>query len=163
MSSNSIEPQIVMPRDYWPAVLQETIIEVFSTMAGAGVTIASTDAPLATEQFTALVGIAGAIRATFILQCNQTASHRLAAQMLGVVPEDPACQEASADALGEICNIVAGYFKAKVGLGDTCMLSVPTIIVGRNYKFHSARTFERLELAVSYEGETLLATLEIAR
>ena len=43
------------------------------------------------------------------------------------------------------------------------MLSVPTIIVGRNYKFHSARVFQTLELAVSHVGEQLLATLEIAR
>jgi CheY-specific phosphatase CheX len=163
MSSNSIEPEIVTPRHHWPAVLQETVVEVFSTMAGASVSVAPSVAPLATAQFTGLVGIAGAIRATFLLQCNQAASHKLAAQMLGVVPEDPACQKASADALGEICNIIAGYFKAKVGLGDTCMLSVPTIIVGRNYQFHSAKMFERLELAVSYEGEALFATLEIAR
>ena len=42
------------------------------------------------------------------------------------------------------------------------MLSVPTIIVGQDYKFHSARMFEKLELVVAYEGERLLATLEIA-
>ena len=79
-----------------------------------------------------------------------------------VSPDDPDSRKASADALGEICNIVAGYFKAKVGLGDTCMLSVPTIIVGQDYKFHSARMFQKLELAVSYEEERLLATLEMA-
>ena len=132
-------------------------------MVGAAVTTESTDAPLATAQLTGIVGIAGAIRANFILQCSQAASIKLSSQMLGILPDDPDSRKASADALGEICNIVAGYFKAKIGLGDACQLSVPTIIVGQNYKFHSARMFQKLELAVSYEGEQLLATLEIAR
>ena len=143
--------------------MQETIVEVFRTMVGAAVTTESTDAPLATAQLTGIVGIAGAIRANFILQCSQAASIKLSSQMLGILPDDPDSRKASADALGEICNIVAGYFKAKIGLGDACQLSVPTIIVGQNYKFHSARMFQKLELAVSYEGEQLLATLELAR
>ena len=163
VSSKSVELNTVLPRDHWSAVLQETIGEVFVTMVGTTVTTAPTDLPLATAQLTGIVGIAGAIRANFILQCSYTASAKLSSQMLGTPPDDPDSRKASADALGEICNIVAGYFKAKVGLGDTCMLSVPTIIVGQNYKFHSARMFQKLELAVSYEGEQLLATLEIAR
>jgi len=162
-SSKPIEPNAVLPRDLWSAVLQDTIVEVFFTMVGAAVTTAPTDAPLATAQLTGIVGIAGAIRANFILQCSHTASTKLSSQMLGIHPDDPDSRKASADALGEIRNIVAGYFKAKAGMGDTCMLSVPTIIVGQNYKFHSARMFQKLELAVSYEGEELLATLEIAR
>lgn len=162
-SLKSIEPNAMLPRDLWSAVLQETIVEVFVTMVGAAVTTAPTEASLATAQLTGIVGIAGAIRANFILQCSHAASTKLSSQMLGIHPDDPDCRKASADALGEICNIVAGYFKAKVGLGDICMLSVPTIIVGQNYKFHSARMFQKLELAVSYEGEQLLATLEIAR
>src|SRR5579871_2158544 len=162
-SSKSVEASAVLARDLWSASLQETIVEVFATMVGTAVTTEPTDVPLATAQLTGIVGIAGAIRANFILQCSHAASIKLSSQMLGILPDDPDSRKASADALGEICNIVAGYFKAKVGLGDTCMLSVPTIIVGQNYKFHSARMFQKLELAVSYEGEQLLATLEIAR
>jgi CheY-specific phosphatase CheX len=162
MSSKSIEPNTVLPRDLWSASLQETIVEVFATMVGAAVTTTPTDAPLATAQLTGIVGIGGAMRANFILQCSYAASTKLSSQMLGIPPDDPDSRKASADALGEICNIVAGYFKAKVGFGDTCMLSVPTIIVGQDYKFHSARRFEKLELAVSYEEERLLATLEVA-
>ena len=162
-SSKPVEASAVLARDLWSASLQETIVEVFATMVGTAVTTEPTDVPLATAQLTGIVGIAGAIRANFILQCSHAASIKLSSQMLGILPDDPDSRKASADALGEICNIVAGYFKAKVGLGDTCMLSVPTIIVGQNYKFHSARMFQKLELAVSYEGEELLATLEIAR
>ena len=83
--------------------------------------------------------------------------------MPAIPPDDPDSRKASANALGEIGNLIAGYFKAKAGPGDACRLSVPTIIVGQDYKFHSARVFQKLELAVSYEGEELLAKLEIAR
>ena len=81
--------------------------------------------------------------------------------MLGISPDDPNAQNAACDALGEICNIVAGYFKARIGLGDACHLSVPTIIVGQNYRFCSGKVGERLELALLYEGDILWATLEV--
>ena len=162
ISSRSVEPTAVLPRDLWSAVLQETLVEVFSSMVGADVTTTPTDAPLPSVQLTGIVGIAGAIRANFILQCSNAASSRLASQMLGISPDDSEARKASSDALGEICNIVAGNFKAKVGMGDACKLSVPTIIIGQNYRFHSAKMRKKLEIAVSYEGQELLATLEIA-
>jgi CheY-specific phosphatase CheX len=143
-------------------VLTETIIEVFSIMVGVDV---STFAGPTTgqTQVTGVIGIAGAMRANFLLQCTAAGATKLAAQMLGVSPEDPGSQKAACDAIGEVCNIVAGYFKAKIGLGDACMLSVPTIITGADYCFRSPNTFERLELTILFEGETLAATLEIAR
>lgn len=160
-ASKSIEPSSVLPRTAWLGVLAETAIEVFSIMVGVNVTVAS-DAPRSATQMTGMVGIAGAIRANFILQCSSSSSVKLAAQMLGIAPDSPDSQTAACDALGEICNIVAGYFKARIGLGDACMLSVPTIIVGQDYHFHS-HAYERLELALLFEGEVLSATLEVAQ
>ena len=52
------------------------------------------------------------------------------------LPDTAHSQKTANDALGEICKVVAGYFKAKIGLGEACGLSVPTIIAGRDYKFH---------------------------
>src|SRR3974377_562505 len=159
----SIEPDSVLPRTAWLGVLQETAVEVFSSMVGRPITTLADDIPRISPEVTGIVGIAGAMRANFILQCSASSSTRIASKMLGISPEDPSAEKAARDALGEICNIVAGYFKARIGLGDVCMLSVPTIISGRGYKFRAARMFEKLELAVSYEGESLLATLEVAR
>ncbi|HYM76694.1 MAG TPA: chemotaxis protein CheX [Candidatus Dormibacteraeota bacterium] len=159
----SVEPSVALPRSAWPATLQETVIEVFSIMARITVTAGSPDAPRNTANLTGIIGIAGAIRGNFILQCNTTAAVSLASHMLGISPDDPNAQKAACDALGEICNIVAGYFKARVGLGDACKLSVPTIIVGRDYRFRSPKTYERIQLPLVYEGETLWATLEIAQ
>lgn len=159
--SKNVEPGSVLPRTAWPGVLAETVVEVFSIMVGVNVAVTHETAEIA-AQTTGIVGIAGAMCANFILRCSTVASARLAAQMLGIDPDSPDSEGAACDALGEVCNIVAGYFKAKVGLGDACMLSVPTIITGQDYKFHS-HAFERLEFAVIFEGELLCAILEIAQ
>jgi len=160
---NDIEPSSVLPRTAWHGALTETAIEVFSIMVGVSVTASASDSPRVPAQMTGMVGIAGAIRANFILQCSAASSIKLASQMLGIAADDPNSQKAACDALGEICNIVAGYFKARIGIGDACKLSVPTIIVGQDYKFYSGRTYERLELPLQYEGEILWTTLEIAQ
>jgi CheY-specific phosphatase CheX len=158
----NVEPGFVLPRSEWHRVLEETAIEVFSVMVG--VVVAPTDhASRGAMQVTGVVGIAGAIRANLIVQCSHESAIKLASQMLGISPDAADAETAACDALGEICNIVAGYFKAKVGLGDTCMLSVPTIITGQDYRFCSRETYERIELSLLFEGKAVAATLEIAQ
>jgi CheY-specific phosphatase CheX len=112
---------------------------------------------------TGVVGIAGGVRAIFTLQCSSTAAVKVASQMLGISPDDPDGEKAACDAIGEVCNIVAGYFKARVGLGDARQLSVPTIIVGQDYQFHSSKAYERLEFPLLFEGEALWVALEVAQ
>ncbi len=139
------------------------MIEVFSTMVGVSVFPTAMELHCTATQLASIVGIAGAVRARCVLRCSQTASHKLASHMLGAAPEDLHSSTTTCDALGEICNIVAGSFKAKIGLGATCMLSLPTVVMGRNYSFHSANISEKLELTVSFEGEPIVATLEISK
>jgi chemotaxis protein CheX len=158
---NRVEPGFVLPRTAWLEVLTETAIEVFSIMVGVNVTVADPNAQ-AERHVTGIVGIGGAMRANIILQCSHSSGIKLAAQMLGIDPDSSDSEKAAYDALGEICNIVAGYFKAKIGLGDACMLSVPTIITGGDYRFYS-QAYDRLEIGLAYEGEILLATLEVAQ
>ena len=58
------------------------------------------------------------------IRCTRTTATKLAALMLG---EEAVSNPASArDALGELCNMVAGNFKAKItGLADACMFRFP--------------------------------------
>lgn len=163
MPSGSVESGSVLPRACWRDLLRQTVVEVFSIMVGATVSEAASSSTDDNSELTGMVGIGGAMRANLIVRCNHDASTKLASQMLGIAPEDPDSGKAAYDARGEFCNIVAGFFKAKVGLGDACMLSVPTIVTGRDYRLHSARNYERLELPVAYENETLRVTLEIAQ
>jgi chemotaxis protein CheX len=45
--------------------------------------------------------------------------------------------EQTADALGEVCNMIAGSFKHKVnGLSERCALSPPSVVTGKDYRVH---------------------------
>jgi len=79
--------------------------------------------------------------------------------MLCISAEEAAAQKS--DAIGEVCNIIAGHFKHKIGYGDSCTLTVPTVVVGGNYSIHCLEKGERLEFPVAYEGETVSVTLDI--
>ena len=149
----------ISPRSAWPDILRETAVEVFSTMVGVTVEIPeSGDLPFL-SQVTGMVGIAGPLSATFSLRCSLRSATMIASQMLGIPAEEAAAQKC--DAVGEICNIVAGYFKAKIGLGDKCMLSVPTVLAGTNYQIQSRKEDVRLELPLLYEREPLWIALDI--
>ncbi|MGA7696901.1 MAG: chemotaxis protein CheX [Candidatus Sulfotelmatobacter sp.] len=148
-----------LPRSAWSAILSDTAIEVFATMVGAKVTAPEGGDFPVLAQVTGMIGVAGALRAVFSLRCSLLSATMIASQMLGVSPEEAAAQKC--DAVGEICNIVAGYFKAKIGLGDKCMLSVPTVLAGNDYKIHSRSEDDRLEFPLLYESEPVWIALEI--
>jgi CheY-specific phosphatase CheX len=83
----------------------------------------------------------------------------IASQMLGIPFAEAGAQKC--DAVGEICNIVAGSFKAKIGMGDLCMLSVPTVLSGTNYQIRSREEDFRIESTLIYQGEPLGIALNI--
>ncbi len=116
------------------------------------------DLPVLAE-VTGMVGIAGSLSAIFSLRCSSNSATMIASQMLGVPLDQAAPQRC--DAVGEICNIVAGYFKAKVGLGDRCVLSMPTVITGTNYQLRSRIQDVRIQLPLLYEDEPIWIALEI--
>lgn len=158
-SSTTGSGEAVLPRTAWTDALRATTTEVFSMMVGgAVVTPGAADSPVIAN-VTGVVGIAGAVRAIFSLRCSVDSATKIASQMLGVSMEEAA--EQRCDAIGEVCNIVAGYFKANIGYGDKCMLTVPTVIVGGDYRIHSLAAEQRLEFPVIYDGEPVWIALEI--
>lgn len=135
-------------------------------MAGMQVAVASTpstpppgNAVAATITVTGAVGIAGALSAVMSVRCSTQCAANIAARMLGVPVAEASAHQC--DAIGEICNMVAGNFKAKIGLEDKCMLSVPTVITGGNYQIRAAAANQRVELLLGCEGELVWLTLEI--
>ncbi len=149
----------IFPQSDWPALLRDTAIEVFSTMVGAKVAAPDHGDLPVLAHITGMVGIAGPLSATLSLRCSLISATKIASQMLGVSMDE--AEEQKCDAVGEICNIVAGYFKAKIGFGDLCMLSVPTVLAGKDYRIHSRFANVRLELPLLYESEPIWIALEI--
>jgi chemotaxis protein CheX len=149
----------VAERVQWPGILRDTAAEVFSKMVGGTVAFPeTTDSPVVVE-VTGMVGIAGPLCATLSLRCTLQCATLMASHMLGVLPDQ--ATEQRADAIGEICNMVGGYFKANIGLGEACVLSVPAVVVGKDYKICSLRQDSQIKLPLIYERESALVALDI--
>jgi len=127
----------------WETILKHATVEVFEMMAGVQLELGAKTNVAARGEQTAMVGLAGALCGMVTIGCSAHVSHRLASLMLG---GDAASNPATArDALGELCNMVAGNFKAKISnLADRCMLSVPTVITGSDYTMETVESTEAI-------------------
>jgi len=109
---------------------------------------------------TAMVGLAGQMCGVLTVRCAAKSATHMASKILGMAPAEGS--QDVLDALGEICNMVAGNFKNKVaGMGDGCMLSVPTVITGNDYSLHSLADSGALEVRLLFESMPIAITLQI--
>jgi chemotaxis protein CheX len=146
--------------DGWREVLAMATSEVFEIMVGTSLASATEEGPLLVADFTAMVGIAGNLCGVVVLRTSSESAKRMAAKMLGC--DEAGVGENVQDAFGEICNMIAGSFKAKIaGLADGCGLSVPTVISGKDYALHSLANGERFEVLFSFEGKPLSVTIDL--
>jgi len=107
-----------------------------------------------------MVGLAGQLCGVLSVCCDEKSAKLMTSKMLGVNLEEVG--DDVADALGEICNMIAGNFKNKVtGLGDGCMLSPPTVITGSDYDLHSLADNPALEVRLLFEDMPMAITLQI--
>src|SRR6267154_4255387 len=103
----------------------------------------------------AMVGLAGSLRGVVTFFCARSSALQIAARML--VSEVACNDDQVCDAIGEICNMVAGNFKNKlIGVDKHCMLSVPAVVTGKAYRFHSLAGGETLQTTLLFEGAPLL-------
>jgi len=146
----------------WRSALYEAASEVFDLMVGAPVSLQEDAATGGANDTTAMVGLAGAICGVLSIRCGASSAAGIASKMLGEPAQSTDCIAQQWDALGEICNMVAGNFKARVeGLREQCMLSVPTVITGQDYSLHSLAQDDRLDVALLFQGEPILLRLEV--
>ena len=107
-----------------------------------------------------MVGLAGDLCGLLSFRCATPSAHRIAAQMLG--GDEVPSEECVRDALGEICNMVAGSFKAQIsGLAHQCMLSIPTVITGKDYQLHPMADGARVQVAMSFHDAPVWITLDL--
>ncbi len=133
--------------------------EVFETMLSCKLT--KPEAPIEQQlEITSMVGLAGQLCGVMSVRCSSQAANLMASRMLGVAPD--AVGPDVGDAFGEICNMIAGNFKNKItGLGDGCMLSVPTVITGSDYSLHSLADSAGIELTLLLENMPVGIVLQI--
>jgi chemotaxis protein CheX len=146
-------------RECWLPSLQLALQEVFDLMLACRLEVGPELHSEEGLEITAIVGLAGQLRGIMIMRCSAKSAARMASRMLGIEAEQAV--SAMWDAVGEICNMVAGNFKNKIaGLGDGCMLSVPTVVTGTEYDLHSM-VDDEMHIIFLFEGEPILLSLEI--
>jgi chemotaxis protein CheX len=153
--------QAAVPMDAsWKPLLECAAVEVFEMMAGVRLEIDPAPAEQPRGEQTAMVGMAGALCGVTTLQCSRATSVKFASLMLG---GDAASNPSTArDALGELCNMIAGNFKGKVSsLSDHCMLSVPTVITGEDYSMSTTEPSDGISVTLSFNGEPVWLSLII--
>ena len=151
----------VSPDSTWPTLLDCATKEVFQIMVQTDLTaMPGTEAGTPTGDTTAMVGLAGALCGVLSIRCTSQTAGSITGRMLGSTgPVNPS--EVS-DAIAEICNMVAGNFKAKITmLGDRCMLSVPTVIRGDDYEMVSIADGEHIALCLGYDRAPIWICLEV--
>ena len=122
-----------------PENLNASVSEVFETMLGIGCEQVQ-PSPLEEsnggfESLTAVVGFGGILSGACVITCDESSARQIASRMTGM--EFGSVDDVVKDAIGEICNMVAGAWKCKVPeLAANCGLSVPAVITGHDYNLH---------------------------
>lgn len=133
-----------------PRNLDGAVEEVFQMMLGARSRRARLPFVDDVERVTAVVGFAGLLSGACILRCGGQASREMAARMTGMSFTE--VDDTVKDAVGEICNMLAGSWKGKVPeLAARCGLSVPAVITGRDYNLHVQAPEFRLDHIYAFD------------
>jgi chemotaxis protein CheX len=149
-----------MGRGCWVPLLQLAAQEVFDLMLGSALTIPIEPAPEQGLDVTAMVGLAGQLCGVITVSCSENSAALMAARLLDIAPDQVGPE--MWDAIGEICNMVAGNFKNKIsGMADGCMLSVPTVITGADYSLHSLADEGALRMTMLFEGAAVIISLQV--
>lgn len=145
-----------------PGDLDMSVDEVFRLMLDArcepidSATAAQSDS--LPESVTAVVGFGGALSGACVLCCDARSAARVASRMTGMAFEEN--DNTVKDAIGELCNMVAGTWKGRVpGLAAKCGLSVPAVITGRDYRLHIQAPEFQLHQNYEFEGARFSVTI----
>jgi chemotaxis protein CheX len=141
-----------------PRNLDASVEEVFQLMLGVNCERDQGPPFVETESVTAVVGFGGALSGACVFRTGGTASLKIAARMTGMEFEE--IDDTVKDAIGEICNMLAGSWKGKVPqLSANCGLSVPAVITGRNYRLHVQAPEFRLNHGYRFEDAAFDVTI----
>lgn len=118
-----------------PGNLDASVEEVFQLMLGVECRRHPDAGEPEQESVTAVVGFGGLLSGACVLSTGRAVALEIAARMTGM--EFDEVDGTVKDAVGEICNMLAGAWKGKLPeLAANCGLSVPAVITGRDYTLH---------------------------
>jgi chemotaxis protein CheX len=160
MNISRSETDAASRREYWSPLLELSAQEVFGLMLGEHLEAATEPAPENTLDVTSMVGLAGSLCGLLTLRCSSNSAGLMATKMLGT--DGAGAKAQMEDAVGEVCNMVAGNFKNKIsGIGDGCKLSVPTVITGSNYSLCTLANDYTMEINLLFHGSHIVISLQL--
>ena len=147
-------------RERFTQALDHAAGEVFEMMVGTPLGPSDNATLPRVIDYTAMVGLAGDLCGVLCFRSSMTSASRIAAKMLGM--DQCTSAESIRDALGEICNMVAGSFKAQLSdIATQCMLSVPTVVSGKDYELFPLADGVRIQVSRSFEDALIWMTLDL--
>ena len=135
--------------DTMAANLDRAVDEVFRTMLSVECERAEAEA-IGEGRISAVIGLAGRLSGSLVLQSGEAAARRMAGCMMGIEPAE--LDAMVRDAFGEVANMLAGAWKGfDRELSSGCLLSTPTVVAGTSYQLFSQRAPMRLERSYRFE------------
>ena len=156
MTTQSLRENLQTVAD--PMHLQSSAEEVFGTMLGVRCEMVPCAGSMVAETITSVVGFGGILTGACVFRCNEAAALVIAARLTGMSFTE--LDDTVKDAIGEICNMLAGAWKGKVpDLSAHCGLSIPAVITGRDYNIHVQAPEFRLHQCYRFDGSGFEVTI----
>lgn len=143
-----------------PGNLDASVEEVFRMMLGVSCTrdaefTAMDEGP---ESVTAVVGFGGLLSGACVVRSGARSAQKVASLLTGT--ELAELDDTVKDAMGEICNMLAGAWKGRVPeLAANCGLSVPAVITGSSYRLHVQALEFQLRHSYRFEDAAFTVTI----
>jgi chemotaxis protein CheX len=143
-------------------LLRTSVAEVFDTMFG----IKTSAAPLrdirgCDELLVAgSVGFIGDVNGVVYVYATAAFARQLAGRMLGLTDAELEGDEMVNDVVGELTNMIVGSVKSRLcDSGAPCVLTIPSIVRGRNLSAEPSSSSECHLLSILCDGEPILIEL----
>ncbi len=140
-------------------LIKRATSDVFGTMLGLEVSVADTKLSAESSNnggggLVALIGFAGPWVGTGSFSCSPSMACRVADALLGT--EHAAVEEDVLDAIAEMTNMILGNVKTELEeIIGPMLLSVPTVIFGRNFSTRSSMRQNWTVVTFEHGGETI--------
>jgi chemotaxis protein CheX len=141
-----------------PRNLDSSVDEVFHMMMGSPCLPTDRMPAEEPETITAVVGFGGLLSGACVFRSGASAALVIAEKLTGM--EFSEIDDTVKDAIGEVCNMLAGTWKARVpDLAAKCGLSIPAVITGKSYHIHVQAPEFRLHHAYRFEDTFFEVTI----
>jgi chemotaxis protein CheX len=110
------------------------------------------------NEVTALVGLAGVVSGVFVVDVTKAGALCITSALMSMPVQE--VDEMVKDAVGELCNMLAGGWKGRFPLlAADCLLSVPMIATSRDYTLHTQKLLTRIARSYRFESHTMIVSI----